>query len=264
MFGKNSLLKLVSISGALVLGIASSLCLKSLAQAHSQPILIDQNLSVPFKLSEAFQPPDRGAPPRTADGGARGCGLYKPGEKLLTALTPSNYLALTVSEHPTLFWYVPQSPAKTLEFTLRDAKDAEVIYKTQLPTPNKAGIVSLSLPASALPPLKVGQMYHWYLAMVCDSNDRTGDTVVDGWIERTSQSASLTEQLKQANSLSQQAAVYANAGIWHEAVSTLAKLRQNQPENPELLNSWEKLLRSVELEQFAQEPVVDTIEISQE
>lgn len=263
MFGKNSLLKLVSISGALVLGIASSLCLKSLAQAHSQPILIDQNLSVPFKLSEAFQPPDRGAPPRTADGGARGCGLYKPGEKLLTALTPSNYLALTVSEHPTLFWYVPQSPAKTLEFTLRDAKDAEVIYKTQLPTPNKAGIVSLSLPASALPPLKVGQMYHWYLAMVCDTEDRSGDTVVDGWMERTELNSNLAEELKNA-SIGDRPSIYAKAGIWHESLASLAQLRRNAPDDATIRARWEQLLNSVQLGEFAKEPLVETDRISQE
>ncbi len=255
--------KVAMTMAAMVLGMAVEAGLTRPAAATTEAN-INQN-SINLKLiSQSFQPPDRGAPPRTADGGSRGCGLVKPGQKQLTALTPGKFLPLTVSEHPTFFWYVPSSSAERLEFTLMDKTDSQVIYTTTIPLPSKPGIVGFTLPKANAPALKIGKMYHWYLAMVCNSNDRTGDTVVDGWIERTSQSASLEQELKQANSLSKQAAVYANAGIWHEAVSTLAILRQKQPENPQLLDSWEELLRSVELEQFAQEPVVDTIEISQE
>ncbi|MCT7948627.1 DUF928 domain-containing protein [Ancylothrix sp. C2] len=261
---KQSCQRLAMSVAAVVLGIAVYPGLTRPANATTQTASLNLNSINQQLISQTFQPPDRGAPPRTADGGSRGCGLVKPGQKGLTALTPGNSLPLTVSEKPTFFWYVPASTAVRLEFTLMDETDSQVIYTTKIPLPSKAGIVGFTLPKTNAPALKIGKMYHWYLAMVCDSNDRTGDTVVDGWIERTVQSASLTEQLNQANSLSEQAAVYADAGIWHEAVSTLAKLRQNQPENQELLNSWERLLRSVELERFAQEPVVDTIEISQE
>lgn len=255
--------KVAMTMAAMVLGITVEAGLTKPATATTEARINQNSINLNL-ISQSFQPPDRGAPPRTADGGSRGCGLVKPGQKGLTALTPGNFLPLTVSEHPTFFWYVPSSSAEKLEFTLMDETDSQVIYTTTIPVPSKAGIVGFTLPKANAPALKTGKMYHWYLAMVCNSNDRTGDTVVDGWIERTSQSASLTEQLKQANSLREQAAVYAEAGIWHEAVSTLANLRQKQPENPELLNSWGELLRSVQLEQFAQEPVVDTIEISQE
>lgn len=252
---KNTLQNLATVSAALVLGIAIAPFASARVPSSSQ--------SVPLKISEAFQPPDRGAPPRTADGGARGCGSYKPGEKLLTALTPSNYLPLTVAEHPTFFWYVPQSPAQALEFTLRDEKDEEVIYKTKLPVPASGGIVSLTLPAGSAPALKEGKMYHWYLAMVCNLDDRTGDTVVDGWIERTSPSAALAEELKNAQP-SSLPSIYAKAGIWHEAIATLAKLRRDNPDDMTVVNRWEELLTSVELGAFTREPFVEAGEISKQ
>lgn len=249
--------------GAMVLGMAVEAGLNRPAAATTETNINQNSINLNL-ISQSFQPPDRGAPPRTADGGSRGCGLVKPGQKGLTALTPGKFLPLTVSEHPTFFWYVPSSSAERLEFTLMDETDTQVIYTTTIPLPSKPGIVGFTLPKANAPALKIGKMYHWYLAMVCNSNDRTGDTVVDGWIERTSQSASLEQQLKQAKSLSEQAEVYAKAGIWHEAVATLASLRRDQPENQTFLTSWKQLLNSVELQQFAQEPVVETIEISKE
>ncbi len=252
---KNTLQNLATVSAALVIGIG----IAPFASARS----FSPSQGAPLKLSEAFQPPDRGAPPRTADGGARGCGSYKPGEKLLTALTPSNHLALTVAEHPTFFWYVPQSQARALEFTLRDEKDEAVIYKTTLPVPTEGGIVSLTLPSASAPALKEGKMYHWYLAMVCNQEDRTGDTVVDGWIERTSPSDELAEQIKNAQP-SALPSIYAKAGIWHEAIATLAKLRRNNPNDSTVASRWEELLNSVELGAFTAEPFVEAGEISKQ
>lgn len=264
MILKNSLQQLATFSGVLVLGLVVGSGFNSPVAASSQPALRDQALSIPQKLSEAFTPPDRGAPPSTADGGARGsCGLYKPGEKVLTALTPTNSLALTVSDYPTFLWYIPRSPANTLEFTLRDESDQEVIYKTQLPMPSEPGIISFSLPAGALVPLEEGKMYHWYLAIVCNQDDRSGDTVVDGWIERTKLSPTVASQLKNAR-VDEVPSIYARAGIWHEAVASLAELRRNNPQDLTLISRWEELLNSVQLGNFAQEPLVEDRQVSQE
>jgi hypothetical protein len=261
---KKSCQKLAMTMAAVVLGIVVYPGLSRAATPRTQTASLNQNSINLQLISQSFQPPDRGAPPRTADGGSRGCGLVKPDQKGLTGLTPGNFLPLTVSAHPTFFWYVPASEAEKLEFTLMDETDSQVIYSTKIPLPSKGGIVSFTLPKDNAPALKIGKMYHWYLAMVCDRNDRTGDTLVDGWIERTVQSASLEQQLKQAKSLSEESAIYAKAGIWHEALSILANLRRAQPDNEKFLQSWKELLNSVELQQFAQEPVVETVEISKE
>lgn len=250
---KNRLQNLTTVSTALVIALACA----PFANARS----LASNQNTPIKLSEVFQPPDRGAPARTADGGARGCGEYKQGEKPLTALIPRKHLALTVAEHPTFFWYIPQSEAKALEFTLRDENDETVIYRTTLPVPTKAGIISLTLPSDSAPALEVGKMYHWYLAMICNPEDRSGDTVVDGWIERISLSEKLAEEIKNAspNTLP---SIYAKAGIWHEALATLAKLRRNNPNDTNVASRWQEFLKSVDLGEFATESFVEAGEIT--
>lgn len=262
MVSKSSLKKLATVSMAVVLGISLSPSINARAQAQSRPNGVNQNLSNPYQVADVFDPPDRGAPPRTAEGGTRGCEIAKEGQKDLTALTPFPYLALTVEEYPTLFWYVPKSEAVELEFTLLDENEQE-IYKTTFATPTQAGIVSLSLPEGELAPLKAGKMYHWYLAMVCDAQDRTGDRWVAGSIERYEPSQSLSEELAEASQMAVPS-IYAREGIWQDALSTLAELRRDNPNDLTLLSRWEELLNSVQLGQFAEEPLVDPIKISQE
>ena len=41
--------------------------------------------------------------------------------------------------------------------------------------------------------------------------------------------------------------LYANAGIWHETLTTLVKLRQENPRDTELENYWINILNSVGL-----------------
>lgn len=224
------------------------------AVAESLPTSVGSQSPNSFTIAQAFNPPDRGAPPRTADGGTRGCGSFEPGAKPLTALTPNKNLALTVTERPSFFFYVPKSPGHTIEFTLFDKDDVQQLYKVAVPAPSASGIVSISLPTTASA-LKVGQMYHWYAVMVCDPKDRTGDVAIDGWVERTTPTAALTRELQKA-SRQEHPGIYAKAGIWHEALASLAELRRDYPSDATVATAWKDLLSSVELGQFAEEPLV--------
>lgn len=234
---KSLLQKATTLSAALFLGLATTPALNLTARA------------------EVFQPPNRGAPPSTAEGGSRGCSALKPGEKPLTALTPANHMALTVSEHPTFFWYVPESGASNLEFTLLDENDQEVLYKTTVNVSKTPGIVSISLPKSTAKPLEVGKQYHWYLTSICDASDRTGDVFIDGWVERIEPTADLKAALESATP-DTLPAVYARAGIWHEAIASLAALREQNPSDTTILARWEELLDSAKLNQFSEYPLI--------
>jgi hypothetical protein len=50
--------------------------------------------------------------------------------------------------------------------------------------------------------------------------------------------------------------LYAANGIWHDALTNLAQLRQTNPEDAALMADWESLLKSVNLEAIATEPIV--------
>jgi hypothetical protein len=96
----------------------------------------------------------RGAPARTVGGGQRGTvGGGQRGDGLscltsnqcLTALTPDNNVVTTLSAHPTLFWYVPQTEAKFAEFAVIDKSNFNEVYKTTVAVIGTPGIVKLSI-----------------------------------------------------------------------------------------------------------------------
>jgi uncharacterized protein YeaO (DUF488 family) len=78
---------------------------------------------------------------------------------------------------------------------------------------------------------------------------------VDGWIQRISPSSKLSQQLKQAPT-KQQARLYAENGIWFDALTTLAELRLKNSQDAAIAQDWKSLLQSVGLEQFAVEALV--------
>jgi hypothetical protein len=173
------------------------------------------------------------------------------------ATTTSKYvLGLTVAEHPTFWFYVPYSltPSLSVEFSLQDEKGKEV-YKTFLTTSETSpGVVGFELPSTEAP-LEVGKMYHWFFLIYCTPED---PVFVDGWVKRVALNPSLNRQLAQATP-QQSFALYAKAGIWYEAVTSLAKLRRKNPDDATLSAEWTQLLKSIDLDAIAQEPITSVL-----
>ncbi len=203
-------------------------------------------------LAENFNTPRQGLPGRRVGGGSRGnCNF---GEQMLTALIPKNNLGLTVAGHPKFFFYIPQTTnSQVVEFVLRDETDRQ-IYETTFKTNGTSGVISLSLPNSApLKALEIGKKYQWYFSIICNPQNRANDVSVDGWIQRVKLSPTLTSELEKVAPRGR-AALYATAGIWHEALTTLAALRHSRPDDSTIAAEWAQLLQSVGLDNIAQEP----------
>ena len=49
--------------------------------------------------------------------------------------------------------------------------------------------------------------------------------------------------------------MYTNNGIWYSAVSSLAQLRNENPEDLDIKLDWETLLKSVKLEEISDKPI---------
>lgn len=210
-------------------------------------------------ISQTFRPPNLGNPPATAGGATRGGACLK-GTQRFTALLPQSQIGLTLNSHPTFFWYVPQSSATTAQFLLMSRNDSQVVYETTLNLPTKTGIVSFTLPAT-VKPLEVRQRYHWFLTINCNMADRNGNPSAEGWVEYTTPSAALSEKIQQT-AASDLPNLYAEQGIWYEALTSLAQLRQASPTDATLTSSWERLLKSVGLGAFATEPFVESLSAS--
>lgn len=207
-----------------------------------------------WQISQAFKPPKRADPPPSAGGSTRGSACLK-GNKKLVAFLPQNKLGLTLAERPTFFWFVPQSSVKTAKFVLLTDKDEKSVYETTLTLPNQPGVISFTLP-NAAPKLTIGKTYHWYLTVVCNSQDSSTNPWVDGWVERTQAEAPLSESLAKARP-QKLPSLYAEAGIWYEALATSAQLRRTHPKDLKVRMDWWTLLKSVKLTALASEQFID-------
>ncbi|NER30919.1 MAG: DUF928 domain-containing protein, partial [Symploca sp. SIO1C4] len=224
-------------------------------------------------------PPDRSAAGERGGAASRGCGN---GKQSLMALVPdykqtinleqgeeipvTKIWGLTTDDYPTFWFFVPydQASITTIEFVIKDEsqKPSKTIYRTLLNKPEMPGIISVTMDKTT-EPLQVSKTahqksYHWFLKIKvkCNPLQPAQLQTVDGWVERVSPSATLAEHLQQATP-QQQVALYAENGIWHNALTTLAELRLAKAKDAPILADWTSLLKSEELESLANYPLVN-------
>ncbi|MBE9007820.1 DUF928 domain-containing protein [Fortiea sp. LEGE XX443] len=183
------------------------------------------------------------------------------GKLPLTALIPESQLGLTTLANPALFFYVPQTSAPELELVVQNENEQEVYIQKYKPS-NKAGIISLRLPVNSL---AVNKQYKWKLSLICNPTDKSQNKVVAGLVQRVLPDQQLVKKLQQATR-QERAVLYAAAGIWHDALASVAQIRYLLPNNQGLASDWEGLLtaRNVGLNrQIAQQPLILVSEILQ-
>jgi hypothetical protein len=220
------------------------------------------------------QPENRGAPRDRRGAGTRGnCPATN---KALTALVSlmsktanqkqvttgtanTQYvLGLTTAEHPTFWFYVPYLPKdiNSVKFVLLDEKKNSL---TKEPIPitlsNTPGVISVTIPKTEKP-LEIGQYYHWYFLIDCNPQSRSEDIAVEGLVQRIVPSYELTRRLETATPR-QRVALYAQAGIWQDAVTTLGELKRTKPKDATLAADWKELLESVGLEDISTEAIAE-------
>jgi Domain of Unknown Function (DUF928) len=182
--------------------------------------------------ANAFDPPPgQGAPKGTTGGGSRpvtpSC-LIPPdslAEPLLqrialpTLLAPKTYLGLTSTSHPTFWVHIPNTTAKTIEFSLFD-HHRNGIYQVSLPITQSAGMTSIPLPKT-LPGLTIDRSYHWTIALVCNPKRRTEDWVSGGWIQRQQPNIRLQQDLNRSGKPMDRAKLYLQSNFWYDAMTIL-------------------------------------------
>ncbi|OUC12230.1 MAG: hypothetical protein B0A82_23540 [Alkalinema sp. CACIAM 70d] len=213
-------------------------------------------VSTPLPLHASpltFKAPRRGTPPVTNGAASRGTSCVSQPNETLAALMPKGNFGMTTAAQPTLFVYVPASTAKTIELMVETQDGNKRLYKQVFPAPATAGVVRLQPIGGDVPELAVNQTYRWKVSLVCDQEDRSADITALGWVERVNLPTQLTTDLPQADP-QRRPYLYAEAGLWHETLTSLAELQQQQPSNAELRTQWESLLRSAGLETLSQAP----------
>lgn len=154
------------------------------------------------------------------------------------------------SKNPTLWFYVPYSSGIYAEFVLHD-QDKNEIHRECLKS--KFGVIGYNIPPTVTAKLKIDELYKWFLKIKCERKGSPYDFVI-GWLQWTSDS-SIESQSKTLEPL-KRAALYADKGIWYDALNILAQLRYEHPDNPDNFNHWNDLLQQVDLSNLSKEPVV--------
>ncbi|NES83999.1 MAG: DUF928 domain-containing protein [Moorea sp. SIO2B7] len=200
-------------------------------------------------------------------------------------------LSYTVSSAPTVFFYIPEINKKatnhlkeaefvTAELVLKD-KDKNKLHKTKVKLPNQSGIVSLTLSEDpAFPNLEVGKSYQWDLTIICTPTDWKSNPKVGGWIHRLDPNSSLAPQYQASSDnidnvnvddlepgyiiadelkiteTDDHPSVYAEANIWYDTLSSLARLIKANPDDSSIKEDWQNLLTDVGHEAIASKRLV--------
>jgi hypothetical protein len=225
--------------------------------------LLSQSLSPTNNALEAEMlrfnappPPDQDAPSGRSRGGAsRGaCEKYYESVAALVPVTDGFVWGLTASEHPTFWFHLPETSELPVEFVLQDERD-NYIYRTTFTMPAmKSGVVSIPLPPT-VPALETGQRYFWTLAVYCDPQSPSNSVFVQGSVGRIALDSQLQRQIEAAPPLDR-VAIYADNGIWHDALTTLGREYQQNPNDSAVTTAWTNLLEQAELDTFTSDAIV--------
>lgn len=188
-----------------------------------------------------FRPPADGAPAVRVTGGSRGTG---DATMTLDVLAP-NETGLTTLEQPSLFWFQSKPANAKFELTLLQENKAKPLVQFTVDRSSKAGIQRLKLSEQGVK-LTPGVEYQWVVALITDPDNRSSDLVASGVIKRINPPAALKEKIDHASPDSVPA-VYAEEGIWYDALSVLSDQIDAQPENKTLRETRADLLRQVGL-----------------
>ena len=197
-----------------------------------------------------FRPPSTGAPSVRLTGGSRGTGDTT---LALDVLAPDD-VGLTTQEQPSLFWYQSKGETAKFELTLLQEKKIKPLVQVTAEGSLSAGIQRLRLSEHGVK-LSPGVEYQWVVALITDPENRSRDLVASGVIKRVDPSAELQRSIAAASPASLPA-VYAEAGIWYDALSSLSDRIDADPRDKALQEARADLLRQAGLKGAATLPVV--------
>ncbi|MEM9769606.1 MAG: DUF928 domain-containing protein [Cyanobacteria bacterium P01_D01_bin.71] len=191
--------------------------------------------------------PDISAPGNRESGSTRSTTCIAPNDNLVALMPQTNY-GFTQNAYPTIYFYLPPTTAEQVKFVLLNESTNELIYESRFGISDRSGIASISLPDNGIQqPLEVGEAYVWYIAVVCEPTDPSADVVTEGQIARVESLPAVATAT--AETLP---AVYAEAGLWFDALAAAATLKQDDN-----AVAWDTLLEAVELNELIPVELLD-------
>lgn len=166
----------------------------------------------------AYKPPRNQKPPSgyTDSSGVRGkCNAIENSKIVL--LAPVTHVGQTTSAYPSFAWFVSKHQSIPIEFSIyefdQNNQPTKQVFQEELPS--SSGIMELSQRKQAL---KVGKRYVWQVEALCNPNRPSRNIVASAEIEVVQMPNSLKTALSKTSSRLQKANLYAEAGMWYDAL----------------------------------------------
>jgi hypothetical protein len=205
-----------------------------LAEVSAQAKSADQAQTVAVPV---YKPPLRGAPGGRVGGGTRG--IASRDVFMLSVLAPG-HTGLTVREQPVLYWFISADTALPAEIAIVDPNSTTPLLEKPLAGPITRGVHSIRLADHGVR-LEPGVVYRWSVSVITDAGRRSRDILASGTIERIPPPATLDAALATAGP-ERSAFVYAEAGIWYDAMAAVCEMLARTPDSEPLRGQRAALL----------------------
>ena len=198
----------------------------------------------PFYVPPHLPTSKQGGPKGRVGGGTRSDSNLP----ILSALAP-DHVGLTAQAQPSLFWYLSSTTTFPIEVVIMNPQQTAPLFVKRFHPPFTPGIQRVRLADDAVS-LATGVPYEWFIALIPDPTQRSKDLVARGLIERTKLPEALQTRLAQAGE-GEAAALYAEAGLWYDALTALADLIEATPQETQFRQQRAALLKQVGLPEAA-------------
>lgn len=200
-----------------------------------------------------YKPPKRGAPTGRVAGGTRGPGR----EVFVFSVLAPDHTGLTISEQPSLYWFISSSTTLPVELTVMDPQATKPILETRIPLPIQPGVHRIRLADHGVR-LSPRVPYRWSVAVVPDTDRRSKDILAGGAIERIELQEGLSAKLAQEGK-TKAPHIFAEAGLWYDALAALSDLIDAAPNNTVLRKQRASLMEQVGLPEIAEYEMKHTV-----
>jgi hypothetical protein len=224
-----------------------------LGDSYLNNSIANQNIFINKPLQ--FNPPNNGAPKgsrsSTNSGSRDDCPAV---EKTITALIPKTNWGNTLAKRPKFWFHIPYKQGRLTLILRNKTKSMQANYQVM----NGGGIMGFPVPET-LPALKVDESYYYKVYFSCNPKNQPSKTGIQGIVNRVPMNEVLQTKLSSATSIKEKIYLYANQGLWYEAITVLIESRSSGSIDKELEEYWSGLLSDsdVDLENFISEPTIE-------
>jgi hypothetical protein len=161
----------------------------------------------------------------------------------------SEQTGFTSNSQPNLYWYISAQYQGAMEFKLLDRQDTQPVMSVKLTGSPAEGIYGLKLREYNVQ-LKPGIEYEWFITIITDPQERSGDIYASATIMYVEPSNDLNDKFNTA-SLEQRYYVYAKNGYWYDSISSLSSLIEQYATTKKYRLHRAALLKQVNLTKVA-------------